>query len=221
MFKGFSKETEAFLWDLKFNNERSWFNENKERFEEYLNTPFRDLGNETFERFNSLVPGSGLDLHISRIYRDARRLYGRGPYKENLWFSIEDRSKKYNGASFYFEVEPSGYSYGMGFWAPQSSMMESFRKSIDANPAAFERLAKPIFDSGKYAITGELYKKPKGFYNKYIDPWYNRKWVSVSHGGDFGGELYDGRLPEILAGSFADLMPMFEYLSAVADSVYK
>ena len=30
---------------------------------------------------------------VSRIYRDARRLHGRGPYKDHLWFCVERPSR--------------------------------------------------------------------------------------------------------------------------------
>ena len=43
MFRGFSKETSEFLWELSFNNERPWFQAHKEQFELCLNEPFKAL----------------------------------------------------------------------------------------------------------------------------------------------------------------------------------
>ena len=49
MFKGFSEKTGSFLWELAFNNERPWFLEHKQEFEELVNVPFKALAQETFK----------------------------------------------------------------------------------------------------------------------------------------------------------------------------
>ena len=81
MFSGFSKDTVDFLWEIKLNNNRSWYNENKERCKEVLLRPMQELSNDIYEAFEIAHPEMELNVHMSRIYRDARRLYGRGPYK--------------------------------------------------------------------------------------------------------------------------------------------
>ena len=78
-FRGFTPETSEYLWDLAFHNERPWFNEHKETFLRVLKEPFDALGRETLDILQSRYPEQPLQLHISRIYRDARRLFGRGP----------------------------------------------------------------------------------------------------------------------------------------------
>lgn len=209
----FSKDTQNFLWDLKFNNERPWFNEHKEQFERVLNTPFKELGRNTFEQFKKRFPEESYSLHISRIYRDARRLFGRGPYKDHLWFSIKNSSGERNDASFFFEIGPEGWCYGMGVYCPKSEEMEMFRKSIDANPARFERLALDIEKMPEFIVEGEEYKRPKGNYDGVIGKWYNRKYVAAVSYRDFGGELFREDLCLLLADAFEKLNPMYEYLS--------
>ena len=47
--------------------------------------------------------------------RDARRLHGRGPYKDNLWFSIERPAELWSANTcLWFGLEPEGWSYGCG-----------------------------------------------------------------------------------------------------------
>ena len=112
MFRGFSEKSGDFLWGLAFNNDRAWFNAHREEYEEHLNQPFRALATETFERMKALRPGADLQLHIARIYRDARRLYGRGPFKENLWFTIHHGDIHEGGPVCWFEVTGHEWSYG-------------------------------------------------------------------------------------------------------------
>ena len=219
MFTGFSPETSEFFWELQFNNERPWFLEHKEHFERVLNTPFKELAKDTFEIVNREYPLSGLEMHASRIYRDARRLHGRGPYKDDLWFSIKNRLNGYNGPSFFFSITPKDYCYGMGFYCGQTSEMELFRQSVDANPARFLRLAEEINEMPGFVIGGEKYKRPKSNYGSIIDEWYNRKFVSVIKTSDYDSLLYSADLPDVLAGAYIKMMPMYEYLNDFCTSV--
>ena len=217
-FEGFTPKTSEFLWELSFNNERAWFLAHKDEFEQVLNRPFKALAAETFALTEARCPGADLRLHVARIYRDARRLHGRGPYKDHLWFSIKGDDKLLDGPMFWFEIGAADYSYGMGFYSATAAQMEAFRRSIDANPARFERMAKKLEALDGFAVSGEEYKKPKGTHGGVIDRWYNRKRVGFDCTRDFGGALYSPDLPAVLADTFAALKPMYEYLAAVARS---
>lgn len=219
MAKTFSKETESFLWDLKFNNERQWFLQNKERFENVLNQPFKELAQNTFDLLTCAFPNDGLELHISRIYRDARRLFGRGPYKDRLWFTIKNRKNGFNGASFFFEINPTGWCYGLGLYCEKPSQMEEFRKGVAANPAAFERLASNIEKMQGIVIQGDEYKKPKGDFGPIINKWYNRKYVDAISNHDFEGEIFSEDLSSILASEFGRMMPMYKFLNRFGNSI--
>lgn len=211
MFNGFTKETSEFLWELSFNNERPWFLAHKEQFERCLNEPFKALAEDTNALMGQRFPLLQSKLHVSRIYRDARRLFGRGPYKDHLWFSIKSGEIASEGPMFWFEIGPADYAYGMGFYGATPAQMEAFRRSIDANPAAFERLALETERSGRFKIEGEEYKRPKGDRGPVINRWYNRRRVGLECSRDFGGELFDPVLPEILTGAYEELMPMYEF----------
>ena len=77
MFQGFSQEAIDFLWGIRLNNERPWFLAHKQDYEQFVLAPMKELGAEVFDEFAKLCPKMSLKLHISRIYRDARRLFGR------------------------------------------------------------------------------------------------------------------------------------------------
>lgn len=173
MFEGFTAQTSNFFWELAFNNERPWFMAHKEEFERILNTPFKALAADTAELMEQRFPARSFRLHVSRIYRDARRLFGRGPYKDHLWFSLKDNDILLDGPCFWFEVGAADYSYGMGFYSATAAQMAAFRRKVDANPARFERLAKAVMRSG-FTVTGEEYARSKGHRSQIIDQWYNR-----------------------------------------------
>ena len=214
MFQGFQKKASDFFWEMCFNNEREWFHAHKEQYDTLIGTPMKELAKETYELLLQRFPAMEARVHVSRIWRDARRLYGRGPLKENLWFSIENPDIPDGAASFFFEIEPAVFSYGLGFWSPSTEVMNKFRKSIDANPAAFERIAAQVAKMKGFELGGQLYKRPKGDYGEIVNGWYNRKWTNVVHTENFGGDLLTPEMPAILADTYEKLMPMYEYLMA-------
>ncbi|MBR1456705.1 MAG: DUF2461 domain-containing protein [Oscillospiraceae bacterium] len=215
MFNGFTQETSDFLWELSFHNERPWFLEHKEQFERCLNQPFRELAQETEALMRRRYPLMDCRTHVSRIYRDARRLFGRGPYKDHLWFTITDGSGPSDGPAFWFEIGAAVYSYGMGFFEASPTEMEFFRRSVDANPARFERLAADVARRRGLRVIGPEYKRPKGERGPVIDPWYNRRYLAVESAHDFGGDLLTPELPKKLVNTFDKLMPMYEFLLEV------
>lgn len=205
-FQGFSPETGAFLWELSFHNERPWFLSHKEEFERVLHRPFQALAADCLRGMDARYPELGFQVHLSRIYRDARRLFGRGPYKDHMWLILHVGSRHAQGPAFWFELGPATYNYGLGFWDASSAVMDELRRRIDANPAAFERLVGELAPGWK--LWGEPYKRPKGERGPVIDPWYNRRFLSVGWEKDLGGEAFEARLPELLCERFAALMEL-------------
>ena len=107
MFQGYTQETVDFMWGIRFNNERGWFLEHKQQYQTQLLEPTRALGEQVYEGVQAMLPREPLMLKTSRIYRDARRLFGRGPYKDHLWFCVRTGDKDWTGRpTFYFEIAP-------------------------------------------------------------------------------------------------------------------
>ena len=211
MFQGFSKKTGEFLWELAFNNERPWFLAHKDEFEEYVNAPFKALAEECFALMEQRYPALDCRVHVSRIYRDARRLFGRGPYKDHLWFTLWTGEDRHNSPVFWFELSPASFSYGVGFYTATAEQMAALRRYIDANPAEMERLAKRVAKS-EFHLEGEPYKRLKKDVGEVLNPWYNRKWISLCAEYDHGGALYTGELPQVLLDAYEKLMPIYKLL---------
>lgn len=211
MFQGFTEQTPAFLWELKFNNEKPWFLAHKDEFERLVDAPMKELMREVTELMNLRRPEPGFQSHISRIYRDARRLFGRGPYKDHLWFSLHSADVDRHGPGFWFEIGPAGYSLGMGWYEITPAQMEAFRAGIDAEPARFRRLAEELERCG-VTHYGVPYSRPKGHYGEPVDAWYNRRSVGCGYDRDFGGAVLETGLPQYICDEFEKLLPMYDYL---------
>ena len=51
MFTGFCPETMDFLWGIRMNNNRQWFEAHKEQYNQYLYRPMKALGQAVFSGF--------------------------------------------------------------------------------------------------------------------------------------------------------------------------
>lgn len=216
MFQGFSQQAVDFLWGIRFNNERSWFLEHKQEYLTYVAEPLRQLGEEVQQVMEEKSPELGLNLHASRIYRDARRLHGRGPYKDHLWFTLRRPKERWVSLpAFYFEIAPEYYSFGMGCYDPTPVTMAELRARIDRDPKPLEKLARKLEGSG-FALEGEQYKRPKGDPGPLLYPWYNRKSISLTRDENCEGLLFQPELVQQVAQGFCFLKPYYEYLMDLA-----
>ena len=211
MFNGFSDKTTDFLWGVRFNNERGWFLEHKSEYIEYVQKPLAALGTGVYDIFTERHPHKNVILHVSRIYRDARRLFGRGPYKDTLWFSIRPGTDNWSEyPMLWFEISPEGYGYGLGIYSPHPALMNSFRKSIDERPGKMAALANAFEQQSEFTLAGDEYKRPKGNPGGALNNWYNRKYITLSN----RPADYAHHRPEFLqqlADSFERLMPYYDY----------
>ena len=216
MFQGFSQASVDFLWQIRFNNERGWFQEHKQEYLTHLDQPLRQLGGQVQSEVARRHPKLQLNLHVSRIYRDARRLHGKGPYKDHLWFVLHRPEEETGRApAFYFEIAPEYYSIGMGCYDPTPLTMAKLRARIDRDPAPVEKLARSLNRQYRFVLEGEMYHRPKGEKGELLNPWYNRRSICLCWDRPCGGSLFGPELEgEILEG-VEYLLPFHQYLASL------
>ena len=218
MFQGFTQGTTDFLWGIRFNNERSWFLAHKEEFRTLVDAPMRELAAQVSGEINDRFPKLQLNCKVSRIYRDARRLHGRGPYKDHLWLSMErPGGEEWTGRPvFWFELGPEGYSYGMGFWQAPAVTMAKFRARMDREPKAMEKLARRFQKQDVFVLEGEDYKRPKAAPSRLLTPWYSKKSFALSHDAPHGEPLWSHDLVDLLLEGYEFLLPYYEYMLSLS-----
>ncbi len=212
------QKTLAFLKNIKTNNNKDWFDKNKERYLE---------AKEEFEIFvDKLIKGATkFDKRISpelkgkdcvfRIYKDVRFSKDKTPYKSNFGASINPGGKKSLVAGYYLHLEPGASFLAGGVYMPQPDMLNAIRQEIDYNSEAFLKILKSA--SFKKFFKGldeddKLKTAPKGFEkdHPHIEILKNKHFI-VSY------PLSDKQLMEknadatILAG-FKAMHPFLEYL---------
>jgi uncharacterized protein (TIGR02453 family) len=211
MFTGFDEKTTEFLWGIRFNNNREWFQENKQAYLDHVQKPMRALAGDVWTEF---AEKNALDLesHVARIYRDARRVRDGNIYKENLWFSLEKHHEAWQSTPvFFFEISPEGYMYGLGYYAASAETMKKFRARLDANPAEFERIAEALKKQSVFELTGDEYSRKKGEKDGLLAEWYNRKTLAMIAERKGHDAPYNPDFAKTLSRDFETLLPLYNF----------
>ncbi len=218
MFQGYCDATVDFLWGIRFNNERTWFMEHKEDYLNYLQRPTAELAREVQERFLEKFPKEPVNLHVSRIYRDARRLKGRGPYKDYLWFSLRiEHGFESRHPELWFDINPEGWTCGLGFWGARPSMMAAMRKDMDEHPDRMRKLVRAFNRQSDFVLGGEDYKRPKIDPSHELAAWYNKKTINLSRSGQIDDTACSHELADIIVEGFTFLKPYYDYFESFVD----
>ncbi len=216
MFQGYTQETVDFMWGIRFNNERSWFMEHKEEYQRHLLEPTKALAAQVYDGLKEKLPHEPLMVKVSRIYRDARRLHGRGPYKDHLWFCVRTGDENWTGRpTFYFEIAPEYYSYGMGFWAAEAALMERWREDVQRDPQVLEKLVADFNRSGRFSLEGPAYKRSKGDFGELLQPWMQKKSLSLQFEKPLDERIFSPKLADEIVAELGELVPLYRYFAAL------
>ncbi len=213
MFTGFTDETVDFMWGIRFNNERPWFEEHKQIYLTQFYQPMQALRDEVYGFIREKRPDDDLIGKVSRIYRDARRLFGRGPYKDHLWLSVRRPAEQWTAQpTFWFELAPEGWSYGLGYWMPKPLTMAKLRARIDRDPRTMEALTRKLNSQAEFVLESEDYKKPRSAApSPLLAPWYQMKSFSLCHEEKLTEELFCRDIVDHLKRGYDFLLPYYDY----------
>jgi uncharacterized protein (TIGR02453 family) len=136
----------TFLRGLKKNNDRTWFEANRERFDTIVKPGFEDfvagllIAAARFdERFASVEP----KRCIFRIYRDVRFAKDKSPYKTAVSAFLSPRGWRGTTPGFYVALEPGGESLmAAGIYTPEKPVLADLRRRIADGDPAFDRLLR-------------------------------------------------------------------------------
>ena len=201
-----------FLSDLKHNNNRNWFNENKDSYE-----IARSEANQLFERIYDEI--SEIDkvepLKKYRIYRDIRFSLDKTPYK-NHFSAFIGRKKPYNRGGFYIHLEPNNCFIGGGFWGPEAKDLLRIRQAIDVSDDLKVILSdKNLINTFGNLVGEELKTAPKGFPKDHERIELLRKKQFLFIKNIKNDLIFDEDFPLSVKEDFETLLPFFGYMTEV------
>ena len=185
----FTSDGFSFLNEIKNNNNRDWFHENKSRYEELIRTPALDFIDDFENDLAHLSPhflavAKKVGGSLMRVHRDVRFGKDKSPYKTNIGIQFRhEMGRDVHAPGFYVHIEPEDCFIGVGIWRPDSTALGKIRDSIieqdknwlaAVNDKAFKR---------NFELSGESLKTaPRGYDKTHplIEDLRRKDFIAIS-----------------------------------------
>lgn len=217
-----SKATLDFLVENRMRNDRPWYNEHKEEFAAKVLEPLRELVTAMTPAMREIDPlfelAPKVDRTISRVYRDTRFTHDKSLFRDVMWIVFQ-RAKIVNPEGmpgYWFEVSPSRFAYGCGFYQASNEFLGAMRRQILAGNPLFLKALDMYEKQDIFVLEGEMFKR-----SKHPDQpesmrfWLDRKSVGLSASSTDFKLAFSNRLAEKLVADFSLIRPMYEFWCAV------
>ena len=169
-FAGFQPALFEFLEQLADNNNRPWFQANKERYDREVLEPamafiraFQPLLKRISPHFvasDRRVGGS-----LMRVYRDTRFSKGGEPYKTNVGIQFRhELGRDIHAPGFYVHIAPGECFWAVGLWRPDAASLGRIRRAIAERPDRWRRAHDDRKFRRQFSLEGgSLKRPPRGF----------------------------------------------------------
>jgi len=179
-----------FFCDLKKNNDREWFEANKQRYEDDVRTPLLAFIDDFAEPLYKISPHFRADARkvggsLFRIFRDVRFSKDKSPYKTQagVHFRHENAKDAY-APGFYLHLEPGEVFISAGIWHPETAVARQIRAAILEHPDRWKKAMKSAaFTKYGYSLAGESLKRPPAGVEKdhpLLDDLKRKDFIAVA-----------------------------------------
>jgi len=165
----FSPQLFEFLEELKANNNKDWFEANRQRYLEFVREPmlafiaaFRPrLANISSYLIADPKPNGGSML---RLYRDLRFSKSKEPYKPRAAAYFWHQAGKDNFPGIYLHLDTKDCYLALGIWRPATAIRRDVTDAIANKPEAWEKVISDKQFKAKTKLSGEsLARLPKPY----------------------------------------------------------
>jgi uncharacterized protein (TIGR02453 family) len=224
-FRGFRPAAFQFLRDLSRNNEKAWFEANRDVYESEVREPMRRLVETLDARLGAIAPEIVGDPKRSmfRIHRDVRFSSDKSPYKTNAgaWFYHRDAGRKVGkegeggGAGFYFHIDSTTCFMAGGIWMPPRPALLRIREAIAAQPTALVRLTSARGFRRRLELSHEakLRRVPRDFPPDHPAAEWLKLQSFTARAMIERSVVTSPRLVDCLCRDFALLVPLVRWLN--------
>lgn len=220
----FTPATFRFLRELAANNNRPWFQCNKSRYIDVLREPLLQLIADMADPLQRISPHYRAEPRsqggsMLRIYRDARRIYNRGPYK--TWGGARfghERRREVHAPAFYLHIEPDLNVVGAGIWGPEQATLNRIRAFLADNPESWKKATRSRAFRQRFEFRGEsLSRPPRGYdgAHELIEDLKRKHFAASRHFEDT--IVCSSELLPFSVDCFRRLAAMMDYLCAALD----
>lgn len=218
-FDGFPPDFLRFFRELARNNDRAWFQDNKDRYRRSVVEPmlaFITAMQAPLARISPhyLAIPKAHGGSLFRIYRDTRFSKDKTPYKTHAAAQFRHSAgRDAHAPGFYVHFGPDGLFFGGGIWQPPSPQLKAIREFIVDNPSAWRKLrkAKALRDRG--GLRGDQLKRPpRGFdpAHEHVDDLRHKSFYVMEEAKP--ALLRDPALPKRVTAAFRAAAPLNHFI---------
>lgn len=170
----FTRKTLAFLKALAANNNRDWFDQNRQRYEDEVRTPALEFIEAMANPLAKISPHfvaspKKVGGSLMRVHRDVRFSKDKTPYKTNIGIHFKhERGRDVHAPGFYFHIEPGSMFIGAGIWKPENSTLTAVRTLMDESPKEWQSIVRKLRKTGLDLHGDSLKRPPRGFTDDHV-----------------------------------------------------
>ncbi len=219
-FAGLPKDYFAFFEELKENNNKTWFEENKARFKASVQAPLLSFVEAMAPRLKKISKHVVADPRpnggsVFRIYKDVRFSKDKKPYKEHGGVQFRHAlGKDAHAPGFYVHLAPDEIFYGGGVWMPEAPVLLKIREAIrDRGGQWLKAKTSAAFDETFGVVRGEsLTRPPRGFDpdHAHIEDIKRKSFFAMAE-GTRKRAMTPGFVDDV-ADALADAKPFMKFL---------
>ena len=218
MFTGFTDETVDFMWGIRFNNERSWFEAHKEVYLTHFYQPMRELGDEVYAFLREQRPDAGLVRRVSRRLTGNLRAAPRpGPLQgEPVVFHLSSPQRSGRPIHLLVRADAGGLDLRPGLLHAEACDHGQAPGRMDRDPKPMEKLTRALARQEEFLLETEDYKRPRSAApSKVLEPWYRAKRFTICHQGQLEDALFCRDIVDRLKEGYRFLLPYYDQFSTL------
>ncbi len=223
----FTSATFRFLEQLAENNDKAWFEQHKDEYEDCVRTPALEFIRDMAPLLADFAPEFRADARklggsLMRVYRDTRFARDKTPYKTNVGIQFRHQlGKDVHAPGFYLHVAPEECFLGVGSWHPEPDLLGRIRDLIAAQPSRWRAARDDRNFAAHWQLMGDsLTRPPRGYAADHpeIEDIKRKDFLGLS--GLTRKEVTGARLVDLSAARFAAAAPLMRFLCEAAGVKY-
>ncbi|WP_202922475.1 DUF2461 domain-containing protein [Sinimarinibacterium sp. NLF-5-8] len=234
----FTPKTFDFLRALASNNNRAWFNDHKDDYEQHARAPALRLIADIAEPLAQISPelraiAKKVGGSLFRIHRDVRYSHDKSPYKTHIGIQFVHAATKaaprssgsgnadlgrLDAPGLYLHIEPGASFVGGGIWHPQPATLKRIRDDLVSNPVSWQQATRAPAFTEFFTLGGDALKRPPRGYDPdhpLIDDLRRKDFIASCALTD--AEVLRTDLVALLIARYQRMAPMIDWLCGALD----
>lgn len=211
------KEIFDFLSNLANNNNKEWFDINRDTYQKTRQQfiHLTEIFINEIRSFDPEIPFLDPKKCVFRIFKDVRFSKDKTPYKNNYGTFIASDGRKGGNPGYYFHIQPGESFMGGGVYMPEADKLKSIRTEIYNHTEDYiELISAPEFKEKFQLFSDDKLKTaPRGFPKdfEHIDLLRYKSFAPFMRIND--EQLFDPNLIETIISNFKLLTPFNHFLN--------